>query len=402
MDCVMPATHLLIVDDEIHELDRLRKALSPLGSSWEISFAKNAFEALAQFECTPFDVIVTDLSMPGMDGIQLLTEVVRRFPRTIRILMTNPQERERIFHSICLAHQFLIKPCKTAELVNAIQRTFRLHHRLNTPNIQQMVVRIGVLPSIPAVYYRLIKIINDQDSSMSKAAALIEQDTGMSAKVLQLVNSAFFGLRQQVTSIAQAVPLLGLDTMKSLVAWFQLATQFSNVTQAGILQDKMQQHCMLTARYAQVLANHLGFDRYDIDDIFTSGLLHEVGVLILANAFPREYLKISSGPYDQKYSLTRSEINTFGVTHAEVGAYLLALWGFREQAVEAVCFHHQPWETASELNSISVLYLAHVLACQQDPATPLQFNEKYLQELHVLNHLDEFRALCQRVKRSDG
>ena len=393
----MPKTRVLIVDDEMHQLEHLRKALAPVFSSWDMAFAKNGFDALSQFESAPFDVIITDLLMPGMDGIGLLTEVARRSPRTIRLLMTNPPERERTFRSICLAHQFLVKPCDAAEITTAITRTARLHHHLSAETVQNIVSRIGVLPSLPVIYTRLTQLINDERSSLTDVSALIEQDIGMSAKVLQLVNSAVFGVQQKVSRIAQAVPLLGLDTLKSLVTWFQLGTQFSNVTQAGLDMETLQQHSILTARYAQLVAMHLGFDRFDADDFFTAGMLHEIGALILANAFPRQYRDILAFPYDLNRGSTGSEQAVFNTTHAEVGAYLLALWGFRDQVVEAVCFHHRPdLQATRTINSVSVVYLAHVLAREHTPATPLAFADRYLAEIGLKkDRIDELRAICR-------
>jgi len=394
----MAKTRVLIVDDELHQLERLRKALTPVSSSWDMAFAKSGFDALSQCESAPFDVIITDLTMPGMDGIRLLTEVARRTPRVIRLLMTHPQERERTFRSICAAHQFLVKPCAAADITTAVTRTSRLYHHLSAETVQSVVSRIGVLPTLPTLYTRLTRLINDAGSSLTDIAALIEQDVGMSAKVLQLVSSAVFGKQQKVSRIAQAVPLLGLDTLKSLVAWFQIGTQFSNITQAGLDMDELQQHSMLTARYAQLLALHLGFDRFDGDDFFTAGLLHDIGMLILANAFPAQYRDILAFPYDAKRGNTGSEQAVFNGTHAEVGAYLLALWGFRDQVTEAVCFHHRPEQQAARtINSVSVVYLAHVLTREQTPKTPLTFNDRFLKEIGLQqNRIEELRAVCRR------
>ena len=398
----MPKIRVLIVDDEMHQLERLRTALIPVSSSWEMTFAKNGFEALAQFESAPFDAVITDLAMPGMDGIRLLTEVARRAPGAVRVLMTDPQEREHTFRSVCLAHQFLVKPCTAAVITAAVTRTSRLYHHLGEETVQNIVARIGVLPSLPAISTRLTRLINDDSSSLADVAALIEQDVGMSAKVLQLVNSPVFGRQQQVTRIAQAVPLLGLDILKSLVAWFQLGTQFSNIAAAGLDMDALQAHSLLTARYAQLLARHLGFDRFDADDFFTAGLLHDIGALILANAFPAPYREVIAAPYLRKRGHSDSEQAAFNATHAEVGAYLLALWGFRDQVVEAVCYHHRPeLQAARTINSTSVVYLAHVLAREQT-STPLAFNERYLAEIGLqTDRLDALRTVCRRASTTE-
>ncbi|HEX2949455.1 MAG TPA: response regulator [Armatimonadota bacterium] len=394
---------ILIVDDELHLLKKLRSMLAPMQSQWNMTFCKNGHEALEFLAKQPCDIIITDLAMPGMDGIQLLQEIVKRSPQITRLLMVEQKDRERIFRSICLTHQCIAKPCDATSIITAVKRTLSLRNQFSTASLHRIVARVGVLPTMPAMYARLVDLLNRPDASLNQIGKLIEQDPGMSAKVLQLVNSSFFGVRNHVSNTTQAVSMLGLDIIKSLLAWFHLAAKFQHVEEAGVSLLQVQKHSLLTARLAQAIATRIGLDQFDADEAFMAGLLHGVGALIIAQAFPAQYTSILKGRYDRRLSHAGEEQVVFETTHADVGAYLLSLWGFRTPVVEAVLYHHRPRQHSDQtVHIVPVVYLANIFAHYSTGDMRLEIDTEYLTRIGLKLNFSELHDLCEQTIHSMG
>ena len=184
---------------------------------WEINFAPGGKEALEWMESHPVDVIISDMQMPGMDGAQLLYEVLKSHPDTVRIILSGHADREMILRSVRPAHQYLSKPCNADILKSTIQRACNLRESLADEEMKKLISKMDTLPSLPSLYIEIMKEIQSPDSSIKRVATIIEKDMGMSAKILQLVNSAFFGVPRHISSPVQAVTMLGLEMIKALV-----------------------------------------------------------------------------------------------------------------------------------------------------------------------------------------
>src|SRR4051812_29140875 len=207
---------ILFVDDEPNILDGLRDLLRKYRHKMEMVFATSGDAALAELREGRFDALVSDMRMPRMDGATLLQKVKEEYPDVIRIILSGQAERNSVFMALPVCHQFLAKPCDAETLCNVIERSCRLRDLLTDQSLRKQIGGIEKLPSLPTVYRQLMEAMARPDVSAGKLAQIIEQDSAMSAKILQLVNSACFGATRSISRIDHAVMYLGMELVKNL------------------------------------------------------------------------------------------------------------------------------------------------------------------------------------------
>ena len=208
---------VLFVDDDPMVLESLERMLFGLAGQWNLSFVLGAQAALKELVACSYDVIVTDMRMPGDDGASLLREVKELHPSVVRIILSGYAEEEAVLRSIPVAHQFLNKPCTGKQLEEVVHRTCALREMLTDKRIRQILGDLGTLPSRPATFSEMTRTLADPKHTLDDLADVVNKDIAMSAKVLQLVNSSFIGLPQRVTKIRDAVRYIGAEMLKNLV-----------------------------------------------------------------------------------------------------------------------------------------------------------------------------------------
>ncbi len=373
--------------------------------TWEISTASSGPEALGILGREPFDVVVTDMRMPGMDGAQLLAEVKKRYPEIVRIVLSGQSDREMILKSVRPAHQYLAKPCSDEILKSAIERSCRLKDLLAKKCLKQLVSRIDSIPSLPDLYLEILEELESPYTSIHKIGSIISQDIGMTAKILQLVNSAFFGFRRHISGPTEAVELLGLETIKALVLSLQIFCQLDPARLNKFNLERIWLHSLATGKFAKIIATAEKLDRVTVNDAFMAGMLHDAGKIILAVNLPKVYQETIKSAQSGEVSLVAAERQTFGVTHAEVGAYLFALWGLPFPIVEAVAFHHAPQSCPQqELGILTAVYVGNSLEklLHEGEGADWQPDQSYLSELNVLHKLPVWQALCHQSVAEGG
>jgi len=348
---------------------------------------------------TPFDVIVSDMRMPEMDGATLLGIVKDEHPRTVRIVLSGHSEMEATLRTLAVAHQFLHKPCDAYTLEKTVERACDLQLLTGDEGIRKVVGSLQRLPSLPTVYAALQRSLADEKSGAKDVARIIEQDIGMSAKVLQLVNSAFFGLGRRITTIQDAVVYLGSSMLQKLV----LATEVFNgsrlASRSGLSLDALRDHSVLTAGIAQKILSH---DRKQAEDAWAAGLLHDVGKLVLASELPDHLATAMALGRKTGQRPWQAEQEIYGVTHAEVGAYLLGLWGLPYPLVEAVANHHMPERVQHPgLDALTAVHVANALAHECEPGgkpeSQADLNSDYVASLGLAHHLPRWRESAQEL-----
>ena len=353
-----PPYRVLFVDDDQAILDGLHNLLRKQHRVWDMVFVTSGAAALEALRLGPFDVIVSDMRMPGMDGATLLTAVKETHPNIARIILSGQSEREALVKALPLAHQFLSKPCDGAVLRIAIERTCRLQKLLHDETLRKAVGGLDALPSPSQTYRDLIDALSDSDIGLAAVAEIVERDPAMSAKVLQLANSAYFGLPKRVTSISQATMFLGADVIKGLVLTAQVFSTLGAHRPAGVSMDQFQSHSLMTAR----LAKHLVSDRAVADDAFTAALLHDIGQIAMAVGLREQFTAILRDSRGSRRPLQEVEYEHLGVSHAEVGGYLLGVWGLPFSIVEAVACHHRPGSIDSgDRDVLAAVHLAETV-----------------------------------------
>jgi HD-like signal output (HDOD) protein/CheY-like chemotaxis protein len=393
---------ILFVDDEPKVLEALRRMLRPQRNTWDMAFAPGGEAALALMEASPFDVVVSDMRMPVMDGAALLCRVRELYPQMVRIVLSGHTELSTALRVVPVAHQFLAKPCDPEMLRVAIERACHLKALLNDEPIRRTVAALGDLPSVPRTYEALTQALADPDTPLQKVSNIVEQDVGVSAKVLQLVNSAFFGVAHSVTNIQSAVSYLGINTLKNLVLSVEIFRAFKPQRDLpGFSLEKLQRHAQLTAH----IAARLPVPKHLADIAVVAGMLHDIGKLILAWKLSEHFEKVLSEARDVGCPVYEVEERVDGFSHAEIGAYLLGLWGIPYSVVEGVALHHGPNRVPHEnFDVVSAVYVANLLAHELDQASsadPAVYNlEKYHQEfaeMGIGEVLPQWRAMAAEV-----
>lgn len=284
----------------------------------------------------------------------------------------------------------------------AVQPTGSASHCLLTNDpLKQIVAGLKTLPSIPELYRELTALLQSDDASLEKAARIISKDMGMVAKILQVVNSPLYGLRATVSNPSQAVALLGLDAIKSLVLSRKVFEQFDQAKIPYFSLDVLWLHGMTVGAHAKAIAKGESADRNIQEETFTAGLLHDIGILILATNLPDKYTEMlvtmqQCGSFDWE-----TERTVLGCTHGELGGYLLGTWGLPDQVVEAVAFHHVPSRCAhTAFTPLAAVHVADVIAEEAETEArgldPVPPDLDYLSACGVAGNLPVWRAICSR------
>ena len=331
---------VLFVDDERKVLDALQRMLYPLRKEWNMEFVSSGEQALERLSQSPFEVLVTDIRMPVMSGIELLTEVADKYPNIIRLVLSGTVDQELTLRSAVLAHQYLIKPCDAETLRSKVDHALTFRVVLEDPGLKELIARLRTLPSMPAMYVKLIEALQSPDVSVREIGAIVEQDIGMTAKVLQLVNSSLLGIRRQISKPAEAIVYLGVDTVRALALSASVFSQFKVGNLPGFSIESLQDHSLKVGAVARQIARSLDWPRAVADDSYIGGLLHDSGKLVLAHNCPDQYKQALLKAQTDSIPIREAERAVFGTTHAEVGGYLLWLWGFPDPITEVAAMHH--------------------------------------------------------------
>ena len=395
---------ILFVDDQPELLRGLRRMLFKMGSEWDMEFVESGQKALEVLQKAPFDVIVSDMRMPGMDGAELLTEAKKKFPPVIRIILSGHSDEQLILKSIGSTHQFLAKPLNGEKLKEILTRAFGLRDMLSDAKLKKLVADLNCLPSLPTLYQELMLELQSPDVTMQKLGEIISRDIGMTAKMMQLVNSAFFGLPMHVSDPIHAAKLLGPEILRALVLSVQVFSKFDQVDSCGLSIEKFTDHSLAVASTAKDIAIRENQSKGIADNALIAGMLHDIGKLILAQSLPETYNKAATCAKDNNITIWEAEQSTLGATHADVGAYLLGLWGLPDDIVEAIAFHHRPLSCVDKsFGPLTAVHVADVLEHGFDEgkndAPHSTINLEYLDKLGLTNQVSEWQESCKKSKQ---
>jgi putative nucleotidyltransferase with HDIG domain len=385
---------VLFVDNEPLVLEGLRRMLEPVRHEWQMGFVLGAKAGLEALEQTRYQVVVSEMRMPEMDGAAFLAQVRARHPSVARIMLTAKPDREAAIRSVGCAHRFLAKPTDPELLRHAIDRACQLREHMHNDGVAKVAASLGNLPSLPEIYSELTNELDSDTPTAKRIAAIVGKDIAMTAKMLQLVNSAFFGMPREVASIEQAVTLLGTETIRALVISNAAFTALTR-RRAGVDLAPLWHHSMLVGSLARAIARSEKVANGVADEALQAGILHDIGKLVLATALPEEHEAACRLAAKKALPAHAAETEVFGCSHARIGAYVLGLWGLPDHIVETVAYHHdEEMPFGSSFSSLVAVHAADAIAHrhQHGPDSAAgQVNAALLEAAGCVQRFDHWR-----------
>lgn len=391
---------ILLVDDNPNVLLSFKRALHSGNNQWIILTAESGADALAIMARENIDIIISDLRMPIMDGVELLSKAAQQSPSTLRIAITGDADPTLCQQATLVAHQFIAKPIDPQDLARMINEAVGISNLVVKPEIKRAILKIANLPSQPSLYNQLLVELNKPDVDLEYIALVIAQDISMTAKILQLVNSAYFGLAREVKEVSQAVFYLGVETIRDLTFSVHLFSQFDPdlIERSGL--GSLWDHSLRVASCSRAIVASTITDKKVIAGAFTAGLLHDIGKLILGTTSPGFYSSLNSLKLKDLSQYLVRERNEFGSTHADIGAYLLGCWGLPQEIINAVLTHHS-FESLKSIDfsiSLAVWFAnAFVHSGTGHHDDGFQETKDMLQNQVLIAHLDDWKKACVQI-----
>ncbi len=395
----MTAYKILFVDSDRLVQDGHRRLLKALRPKWTASYATSGSEAMNYITRSHPDVMVAELNMATSDGTDILKAAQKFFPDVIRIVLSSEPDTqaETVLRATQSAHRFLAKPCKGENLLEQIEQAAQLRKLLSSAELREIIGGMPSLPSLPQLYHELIAALESPLISVAEIGEIVGRDVAMTGRVLHLVNSAFFGLPRKVSNPQEAAVLLGLNVLKSLVLYVKLFFAAPDCPIPGLSLDDLWEHSSKAARLSREIAKDLGASGRILEDAFLSGMLHDFGKLLLLDQSLYLHRVIAQMDSDPQLNFVEAEYKRFSTSHAEIGAYLLGLWGLPDQVVEAVACHHRPQNISGSLSLVLIAsYLANALL-QRAAGDDAELNEIVVQNHDVAKMLPIWKAKARKI-----
>ena len=389
-------TRVLFVDDEKRILDGLRRQLHSFRKQWDMKFALSGAEALAHLEKCPADIVVSDMRMPEMNGCELLSKVHALYPQTIRIILSGQTEQTDLLKDLSSIHQYLQKPCPPDALSRAITRATQLRDRLQQPQLRSAANNITVLPPCSETYRELKHEIVKPEPSLERIGSLLQDDPALASKILQLVNSAFFGIPRAVNDVRQAAVLLGIPTLQSLIVGGRIFGVMAGDANQVKWVNQLWSASASIGQLAGNLAKLNGAGDTTVQQAHLAGMLCLVGRVILLVSEPEAFDDIwhPTQPCNIGKCVAKHEHDAFGADQGEVGAFMLGSWAFADDLVEAVAYQSDPRRSTCRRvdHCMPYLHIARAMRGMRNEATCIEaapeLDETLIADLNLQSLLD--------------
>jgi DNA-binding NarL/FixJ family response regulator len=304
------ALRVLFVDDETRILDGLRRVLRTHRGAWDLRFAAGGGAAIAEMERSPADLVITDMRMPEMDGVALLTIIRERWPQAVRVVLSGQTDADAGLAAVRVAHQFLNKPCEHDAIVVLVERVVRLMALLPDPRQRAIAAGLSSLAPRPCSRAELERLLADPHARPAAVMPVIATDVALAAKILQLSSSAFFVRTHPFTDLETAVACLGMDPLRTLAA-----SQAFTENQESVDDDWLEAHHAQAVREARSARGSTG-DPAVGGPTYLGGLFSDLSALVVASSTDSRAPSAPAAPL--------------------LGAWLLGIWGVAWPLVERV------------------------------------------------------------------
>ncbi len=395
---------ILFVDDDDNIINGIKRMLRKERERWQSYYVNSGEKALKLMDNTAIDLIVTDMMMPGMTGEQLLQKVADKFPSTVRMVLSGYADDDALKTAVNVSHQYLTKPCTPELLKEAIAQVFTIQDCISNPVLRDNIGDINQLPSLPRIYQELQQEINTQNSDAHSIAAIISRDMALSAKLLQIVNSPFFGMQRKISNLDEAINIIGTKKLSHLVLnTFMHASFKVKNKQFTRYLDYLTKDSLRTAELAKQisLAEKQQDDRPD--QAYLGGLLHNLGLLIFMSKLPEKFEQLIQQVNESDLPVANIEKQIMGFTHSEAGAYVLGLWKIPPRITESILLQTIPSQT--DFNGMNALTAVHAAAALLNPpVTPevgrlfsMNLDFEYLKRINKLDSVAQWEHLAEKL-----
>ena len=402
---------VLFVDDEVFVLDGLKRMLRRMRTQWEMDFVDSGESALQMMAQKEFDVIVSDMRMPNMNGAELLNEVKDLHPNTIRFILSGYSDKDLILKSLDSTHQYLAKPCDPETLKTRILRATSLQESISNDALKNLISQLGELPTLPALYEEILSLLRQPDVSSECLSDAIKKDIGMTAKILKFANSGYVGLKRKISGMNDAVSYLGMDYIRSIILTIGAFGRLKQFQIDGSTLEDFWGNSLMVAEAAKAITISQTSSRTMAEESYVGGLLHACGKLILSANFPSKYVEVNKMVEEDGMPLLDAEVKIFGAHHGQVGAFILGLWGLAGPIVEAVHWYRNPSNSIPvDFQPLTSVHVASSLIFEsgdeEEDLPPdrglfnnAELDKDYLEKISLLNRLEDWRFLVNSYQR---
>jgi HD-like signal output (HDOD) protein/ActR/RegA family two-component response regulator len=400
----MPKKNILFVDDNENIINGIQRQLRPYREQWQLFFADSGRQALELMAQQPIDLIVSDMMMPEMRGDELLKKVSEQYPGTVRMILSGYADEETLKNGLEVAHQHLSKPCTAETLREVISQIFKIQACVRNPLIVAEIGDANQLPSLPKVYQALNAAIADENTNAGDIAKIFASDMVLSAKLLQLVNSPYFGLNRVVSSLTDAINLIGIKKLNNLVLSVHVKTAFPvNNPEVEAYMEYLWKDSSRVSELARLIALSEGQQEDRPDQAYLGGLLHNMGLLIFLSRGGDRLKTLMEQVKNTDTAVAELETAIFGFNRSEAAAYVLSLWKIPPRIIEAILLQNTP--NNSDYDGVNALTAVHVAACLLKPSVmtgcdrlfEMNLDSGYLQRIGKLQRLSDWQSLADKV-----
>lgn len=395
---VIEMKRVLIVDDESVLLQAMQRQLKPMGLDWEMVFAESGYAAIEAIssQSQPFDVVVTDMKMPGMDGAAVLQEVARVSPHTVRIALSGQPDPRQFRGVRGLMHQFLTKPCAAADLVATVERTCATEWASTNAALGKLLDCVERVPAMTPIGKELLGMVKDSNRSVEAMDEAVARYPQVISKIGEIVNSSFFGKGRMIADPREGLGHIGSDSVVGLMA-VHAFLEFSDSGMGDFPLERHRDHSTAVAARARAIAQFEGVDRRTADETVLAALLHDAGQLVLAANFPDRFAEAVQIARAESLPMHETERRVFGVNHADIASHQLALWAVPSGIVAAVSLHHAPTAPSDfMLTPLLIVHFADAIENERmtvfDEVSP-GMRENLLEDSPWEGRVDEWRKL---------
>jgi HD-like signal output (HDOD) protein/ActR/RegA family two-component response regulator len=374
-------------------------------SDWTVQHVRTEEEALALCSQETIAAVVADANLNGKNGSEFLDAFMRRQPNALRIIVSDLADVESTMKCIGHAHHHVLKPCGARTLLHVFEQAFAQEAWLPSEPVQGLLAQMRQVPSPLKAYNQLVQEMKSPSCSLEKIASLVAEDPAVTAKVLQLANSAVFGLELNVVHPIEAIGYIGLEATKAVVLLAHTFSSFDDAKLARFSIEDLWRHSVQVGRLARRVAMVQDAGEDMAEQAFAAGLLHDIGKLLFAANHAGLFGKVLRLSREEHCNLWEAEAQILpGMGHAELGATVLGIWGLPNSINEAVALHHGPWrQRAREFSPVTAVHVANILDHERHPdpsiILPSQINTAYLKDLGLAGRLEDWRRGCLELER---